>query len=79
MRDETVADAVRARRRCEAGLLRAGGRELLCDALVEATWYADLFHPWDGCGAEPCARAAARLSILERRLERAGRSSVAAE
>ncbi|MEJ8282190.1 hypothetical protein [Pseudonocardia spirodelae] len=54
----------RVRAACEMALASRGGDELVDDARTEAAWYADLLHPWDGCGCEPDARVHAWLSIL---------------
>ena len=48
-------------------LARHGGDALVGDACTEASWYADMMHPWDGCGCEPAARVYAWLSILTAR------------
>lgn len=69
--------AVWALAQVAAQLRRIGGVELADDAAVEARWGADLFHPWDGDGAEPVQRLCARLDIMTRRLERADASEIA--
>ncbi len=56
-------------------LRRAGGDDLVHDALSEAKWYANLYTPWDGHGDEPTDRLTARLQILTQRLNRATTSS----
>ena len=65
----------RARAACEIALARHGGDALVADACTEASWYADMLHPWNGHGCEPAARVYAWLSILMARrivAERAG-------
>jgi hypothetical protein len=54
----------RVRAACEMALALCGGDDLVDDARTEASWYADLLHPWDGRGCEPDARVHAWLSIL---------------
>lgn len=54
-----------------AELERFCGTGTARDACAEATWYVDLFHPWDGEGGEPCGRLRARCTILAQRLARA--------
>lgn len=54
----------RVRAACEIALARTGGDALVVDARTEASWYADMMHPWNGSGCEPDARVYAWLSIL---------------
>lgn len=49
---------------CGTTLLDVGGRLLLDDAHAEATWYVDLFHPWDGAGSPPASRLQAYRAVL---------------
>ena len=53
-----------ARVACQLALARRGGTALVDDACIEASWYVDMLHPWDGRGGEPDARVHAWLSIL---------------
>lgn len=53
---------------CEIALARYGGEVLVADARREASWYADMLHPWDGHDEEPATRVHAWLSILLARL-----------
>lgn len=57
----------RVRAVCEVELVCVGGLDLLQNARTEASWYADLHHPWDRTGTEPAARVNAFLSILAAR------------
>ncbi|OSY35143.1 MULTISPECIES: hypothetical protein [Pseudonocardia] len=57
----------RVRAACVLALARRGGDALVGDACTEASWYADMMHPWDGRGCEPAARVYAWLSILAAR------------
>ncbi|TCK24667.1 hypothetical protein [Pseudonocardia endophytica] len=54
----------RLRAAFEVELVCCGGEPLLEDARTEASWYADLHHPWDRTGSEPAARVNAWMSIL---------------
>jgi hypothetical protein len=54
----------RLRAAFEVELVCHGGETLLQDARTEASWYADLHHPWDHRGVEPAARVNAWMSIL---------------
>ena len=56
-----------ARVTCEAALCWLGGRQLLRDARAEATWYVNLYYPWDGAGTVPPTRALAWLAVLQQR------------
>ena len=57
----------RLRATVEVELVCCGGDALLQDARTEASWYADMHHPWDRMGSEPAARVNAWLSILAAR------------